>query len=366
MRSLETFCGASGLCRISNSRAARYTLECDEAVERCGGWPSIMKRLFEASVIIATLIGAATRWLPSTVAAQQPTGQVFRSETELVTVAATVQDRRGRAITALTQADFTLTEDNQPQEIALFTQDAETPMSIVLLVDVSGSMIDKLDNVEDALRHFAAAARSDDEIALIEFSTYVDILVPFGAPRDPLTRAFTHLTARGGTALYDAVIEGLHHLARGGQRKKVLLLLTDGNDNSSRASRSDAVKAVTRSEALVYALGLGHGERGSFGHDVFALGEDTVDIRVLKALVEPAGGRAELIENPHRKGVDLIDQTIADFARELRQQYTLGYYPIRPWRDDEVRRIKVSTRNGEYVVRARTAYRRDTEPSAKP
>lgn len=219
-------------------------------------------------------------------------------------------------------------------------------------------MVDKLDNVEDALHHLIASAR-DNEIALIEFSSSIDKVSKFGADRSRLTRSIRNLEARGGTALYDAVIEGLGELATGKYRKKVLLLLTDGNDTDSRADRGDAVKAVIRSEALVYALGLGHGERGSFGHDLFGTGEDSVDVRALRALAEPSGGRAELIENPHRKGVDLIDQTLTDFERELREQYTLAYYPTPTPKDDEVRRVRVTTRTGDYVVRARTSYRRD-------
>ena len=277
---------------------------------------------------------------------------MFRSATELITVSATVQDRQGRAVADLRQQDFTLTEDDRLQEIAVFARDTDTPLSVELVVDVSGSMADKLENVEDALRHFTRVMRSDDEIGLIEFNSVVGSVVPLDAPRERLTRAFDRLRADGGTALFDAVIQGLETLRDARHRKRVLLLLTDGNDTASRASQRDAVTAVIRSEALVYVLGLGHGRRGSFGH-----ADDTVDIGTLRALAQPSGGRAELIENPHSGGVDRVDETVGGFSRELREQYTLGYYP-QPGAGEngKTRRLRVTLRNPDYVVRARTAY----------
>lgn len=293
-------------------------------------------------------------------------GLLFRSQTELVTVSATVADRQGRPVADLQKEDFLVTEDGQRVDIAFFERDTDTPTSAVLLVDVSGSMVDKIDDVEDALRHFVAFARESDEIALVEFNTFADLVVPFGVPQARLIRALGNLRAEGGTALYDATIVGLQHLDRGTHRKKVLLLLTDGDDTNSRAGRSEAVAAATRSEALVYALGIGHGAQGSFGHGAFGLSRDSVDIRTLRALAEPTGGRAELIEQAHRQGVDLVDRTIADFTRELREQYSLGYYPARPVPDGQIRRIKVTTPARDYTVRSRTGYRRDSAAATRP
>ena len=215
--------------------------------------------------------------------------------------------------------------------------------------------------MQDALRHFVAAAGESDEMALVAFDSLVDVIVPFGAPRDRVLRALATLDVEGGTALYDATIVGLQHLAKGTNRKKVLLLLTDGNDTDSRAGRNQAVAAATRSEALVYALGIGHGDRGSFGHAsgghiTFGLSADSVDIRTLRALAEPTGGRAESIEQPHRQGVDLVEQTLSEFLRELRQQYSIGYYPLRP-ADGQIRRIKVTTPGHDFAVRSRTGRR---------
>lgn len=308
---------------------------------------SVVKSVLAAAVATSQLV------VPTT--SQDPSRPVFRGEANLVTVWATVSDRRGRLIDGLRKEDFVLSDDDQPQDIALFTQDTDTPLSVVLVVDVSGSMVDKLENVEDALRHFIAASRPDDEIALLEFSTRVDTVVRFGDPRERVKRELSRLEAQGGTALYDGAIAALDELRRATNRKQVMILLTDGNDNRSRASRKDAMQAMTHAEALVYALGMGHGQSGSFGHVLNS--DDTVDLGVLKSLAEPTGGRAELIENAHRGGVDLVDSTIGGFERELRQQYTLGYYPTAHTGGNAVHRIHVSLAgNSEYTVRARTEY----------
>jgi Ca-activated chloride channel family protein len=322
----------------------------------------IMIRVTLRTLLATVVTGAmAAAQVPEN---QQVPDAVFRSQTELVTVTATVTDRQGRPVTHLRKEDFTVAEDNVPQEIAFFAHDMDTPISVVVLVDVSGSMVDKMDDVRDALQHFIAGLREEDEIALIEFSTGVDVTVPFGSPRSRLTRGLNRLFPSGGTALYDATIDALDEFAKATHRKKVLLLVTDGNDTDSRASRRDAVTAATRSEALVYALGIGHGARGSFGHGasghgVLGMQRDTVDIGVLRALAEPSGGRAELIEEAHRRGVDLLDQAITEFGRELRQQYSIGYYPSRPAGASETRRIRVTTTSRDYTVRSRTGLRRD-------
>jgi Ca-activated chloride channel family protein len=173
------------------------------------------------------------------------------------------------------------------------------------------------------------------------------------------------LQASGGTALYDAVIEGIEHARRGRHRKKALILITDGNDTASERDEGDAVDMVRRSEVLVYALGIGHGERGSFGHGLFgsAFGHsDAVDMRTLRRLADPTGGRAYELDNPHRGGVDRIDQTVIDIARELRVQYTVGYYPTNRRKDGKFRRLTIEAIRPGLTVRARSGYWAPREP----
>lgn len=303
--------------------------------------------------------------LGATLAAQQ-SPPVFRAETEAVLITATVVDREGRAVTDLRQEELRLFEDDVPQQIAQFHSDAETSVSAVLVVDTSGSMVDKLDDVEDALRHFLDLVRTDDQVTMIQFSNFVDVVATADEDRSRLRRSMGRLSAAGGTALYDAIIEGLDHARRGRHRKKALIVITDGNDTSSTKREGDAVDAVRKSEVLVYALGIGHGERGSFGHDLFGgrVGtRDAVDIRTLRRLVEPTGGRAYELEDAHRGGVDQIDRSVVEIARELRVQYTLGYYPAKTRKDGKFRRLRVETTRPGLTVRARSGYWAPREPS---
>ena len=310
-----------------------------------------MRSAIPPAVLSFLVIGA-------TLTAQQ-TPPVFRTETEAVLVTATVVDRDGRAVTDLRREELRLLEDNAPQEIAQFHTDAETLLSAVLVVDTSGSMVDKLDDVEVALRHFLDLARTDDELTMLRFSNFVDVAATADEGRYRLRREIGRLVASVGTSLYDAVVEGLEHARRGRHRKKALIVITDGNDTASNRDEGDAIDAVRRSEVLVYALGIGHGERGSFGHDVFGgrFGHpDKVDIRTLRRLAEQSGGRAYELDEAHRGGVDQIDKAVIDIARELRVQYTIGYYPTNTRKDGKFRRLKLETTRPGLTVRARSGY----------
>lgn len=280
----------------------------------------------------------------------------FRAETDLVMVTATVLGRDGRTATNLAQTDFAVREDGAPQEIAFFVLDDRTPLSLVVLVDTSGSMSDKLGDVQDALQHLVGTLKPEDEVALLEFSGRVRTAADFGSSPDALRRAIRRLSPNGGTALFDAIVEGVDALARGRHRKKALVVITDGNDTASHAGLRDVVEALNSSETTVYCLGIGHGARGSFGH-AFLDGADTVDIKTLRAIAEPSGGRAELLENAHRGKVDLVDAAVLAMTAELTRQYTLGYYPTRAATDGTYRRVEVTTRDPQLTVRARRGYR---------
>lgn len=298
----------------------------------------------------------AALWLVSVVMAVHAHvgAQVFRSTTDLINVTAAVVDRNGAPATGLKKEDFIVLEDGVPQDVAFFSAE-ELPASVALVVDTSGSMVDKIDDVRDALAHFVDRMKPEDEVSLLRFSTDVEVLVRPGDSRDTVRRAIGYLRPSGGTALLDAVAVGLSELRQARYSKRALLLITDGNDNQSRLRERDAIALVTKSEVLLYALGIGHSERGSFGHDVF--GEaDRVDGRLLEHLANPTGGRSYVLEEAHRRGVDLIDRTVQQIADELRQQYSLGYYPTNPNKDGTFRRIDVKVRPAGYRVRAKTGY----------
>lgn len=306
--------------------------------------------------IVGLIAGA---WLVAT-----PAAQIFRSTTELVNVAATVVDKDGRAVTGLGKEDFALSEDGKAQDIAFLRFDSDTPVSLALVVDTSGSMVDKMDDVQDALRHFIERLRPDDDVFLLRFNDGVE-LVAEPDDRGQLVRRLERLYPGGGTALFDGAAEGASVVQRGRHPKRVVVVVTDGNDTDSRMSRKDAVNAITRSETLLYAVGVGHSERGSFGHvsiGPFRLGhggaqfDDRVDAGTLKDLADPTGGRSYVLEQAHKGGQDLIGDAVQEIARELREQYTIGYYPTNTERDGKFRRISLETRDRSLKVRARRGY----------
>ena len=178
----------------------------------------------------------------------------------------------------------------------------------------------------------------------------------FSADRRLLTHAVGRLRPGGSTALYDAIVRGLQKIQKGQHSKKALLIVTDGNDTSSQISFQQAVETARQSEVLIYCLGIGHGEHGSFGH-LGGIDKDTVDADVLLAFSDSTGGRTFLLQGPHhKKGVDQIDQACQSVVAELRKQYTLGYYPQNKTKGGKYRRIQVKVKDGKFKVRARDGY----------
>jgi VWFA-related protein len=284
-------------------------------------------------------------------------GDVIRVDADLVTLTATVTDSRGRYVASLKQSDFSIYEDGVKQDVAYFNTGDRLPVSLGILFDTSGSMVDKIDGVSDAVEHFVKSVSSGDEIFLVQFSEDAELIQDFTDDRRRILRAVEHLEPQGSTALYDAVVLGLQRVVQGKHRKRGLLLLTDGNDTSSSA-KFDAVVALARkSEVIIYALGIGHGERGSFGHDPQgSQTKDTVDMRVLRAFAEPTGGTAYFLENAHEGGRDRVDEAATEVANELKQQYTLGYRPTNRRRDGEFRQIKVELPDKSLRVRTKRGY----------
>lgn len=283
-------------------------------------------------------------------------GPILKVDVSLVTLTATVLDGVGRAHPGLKKDDFVVYEDGIPQEIAVFSNAEDIPVSLGIVFDTSGSMSDKIDEVGDAVIHLISLVNPEDEIFVMRFSTDVSLVQNFTSDRRRLQRAVKDLQARGSTALYDAVVEGLQVTRNGKHQRKALLVITDGNDTSSKMRLKETVDLAVRSEVPIYNLGIGHGERGSFGHlpDLF---KDTVDVDALLALSDATGGKTFVLQGPHQKnGVDQIDRACLEVAAELRQQYTLGYYPLRGRTDGNYRRIQVEVPKGTFKVRTRDGY----------
>jgi VWFA-related protein len=191
---------------------------------------------------------------------QQKKEQSSAGREAMVTI--TVTDREGSYITGLRKDDLRLSENGVPQEILSLTPDQYTPMSIGILLDTSGSMIDKLAEAEDGLRHFVNTLQPEDDVFLFEFNKTPRLVQDFTSDRAALIQALGTLRANGTTALYDVAAAATRKIRNGRHRKKVLLLITDGNDTASRLSLGQVMELAKRSDVLIYSLGIGHGERG--------------------------------------------------------------------------------------------------------
>lgn len=300
---------------------------------------------------LAVVLWALVLTVPVT-GAQSP-GPLFRSGTELVRITATVANTRGEPVMDLGQAEFVLTDNGAPQEIALFAQDAATHVSVLMLLDASGSMDETFPSVRDGLKTFVTGIRDDDQLGLMTFADQVQLVTPLDGSREALMHAMSGLRSGGRTALYDGIVQGLRLLQQARHHKRVLMLLTDGNDTKGDVDRGDAVAAFERSDAMVYGIGLGHGSPGSF-LSLFDRGR----MRVMRSFAGASGGRAELVPNPGGRHGAMVSEMIAAYGRELHQQYTLGYYPSTRGQGREKHEVRVEVKRPGMIVRARSVYRR--------
>ena len=181
-------------------------------------------------------------------------------DVSLVNVVATVTDDRGRYVPDLTAKDFTLEEDGQVLPVSHLSYSDDTPISLGIVLDTSGSMERKIGTATSAVERFIRTIHKDDDIFLMTFSEFVTLAQDFTSDRTKLNSALRRVRVQGGTALYDALTESLRHLKQGTHEKKAILLLTDGVDESSLRSLMETESAVRESEYMVYCLGISPSE----------------------------------------------------------------------------------------------------------
>jgi len=324
---------------------------------------------------------------PAPKPADQDDGFRFKSGVELINVTATVSDSSGRFVPGLRKEDFVVYEDDQPQQVTHFSAE-RVPVSLGVVLDTSGSMAGaKIDAAQSALDRFLYdLLGKQDEIFLYRFSNYPVLLQGWTTDRQLLTRALGRLTPNGGTAMYDAVAEAIPLAAQGQNRKKALLVISDGNDTASRADVREIKQQIRQSEVLVYAIGIdgeseptirraplppprfpfpfpfppGRGRGGwpptgtpggtSGGGLPRGRDDDRVNVAALRDMTDDSGGRTEII----RDARDLNPATVG-IADELSKQYYLGY-PSSEKKDGRWHSIRVDVKNQAYRVRARRGY----------
>jgi Ca-activated chloride channel homolog len=283
-----------------------------------------------------------------------PSGQggnyAIQRDVNLVVLHASVVNERGQFVPGLKEDAFRVLEDKAEQKIAVFRQE-DVPVSLGLVIDNSGSMREKRLQVNAAALTFVKTSNPQDEAFVVNFNDdyYLDTVHDFTNDITEMKDALERIDARGSTALYDAVIGSLDHLKKGAKDKKVLLVVTDGVDNASRRTLENAVQEAQRSDALIYAIGLFSDE--DLKHNRSEMKKAR---RALTEMANATGGLAFFPEN-----VSDTESICAQIARDIRNQYTLAYYPTNTARDGTFRAVQVEIaqqRGSKLSVRTRAGY----------
>jgi Ca-activated chloride channel homolog len=283
------------------------------------------------------VIAIASSWTLGVVA-QQP---AFHAEIRLVVVHATVRNARGEFVTSLERNAFTVYENGKRQPIMLFRRD-DTPVSLGLLIDNSGSMRNLRPRVEAAALALARASNPQDEIFVLNFNDKARIDVPFTSDVHVLEGGIGRVDSIGGTAMRDAIDMAQTYLdAHAARDRKVLLVITDGIDNASVMSRDRIERQAEQRDTVIFAVGLfGNAERVKQGR------------HELDQLVDRTGGMAS-----YPSDIDEIDAVALAIARQIRNQYTIAYAPLNQKLDGTYRAIRVAASGPERLsVRTRAGY----------
>ena len=270
----------------------------------------------------------------------QDQDDVVRVDTDLVVLNATVLDKDGKFVPRLKRADFQILEDGVEQKVVSFSAE-ETPFAAAILLDTSGSMETRLTLGRSAAIRFLDGLREEDVAAVYNFDSKVEQMQDFSPGRDLPARAFG-LHTKMMTALNDAVLRAADDLAKRTEKRRAIVVLSDGGENYSRASADKALDHALQAGATIYAVNMQ--ETGP--------GRDILGTSILKNLAEKSGGR--YVASPG--GQELRD-SFAAIAEELGHQYTLAYRPINRARDGRWRAIQVKPGRADITIRTRKGYR---------
>jgi Ca-activated chloride channel family protein len=281
----------------------------------------------------------------------KPKGQPFtlKRDVDLVRMQVTVLDKKGNFVPELKEQNFRVWENGVPQKIAAFTGE-DVPVGVGLVIDNSASMKSKRLRVNAAALDFVKSSNPQDQVFVVNFNDefYLDMDTDFTNDQSVLRAALERIDSRGGTALYDAILGSIHHLRKSVRDKKVLLVVTDGEDNSSQHSLDQTVEMAAKSNVVIYAVGL------------FTKGDDSrEEIRegkkALKALTQATGGEVYF-----PSAVDDVNRICTRIAEDIRDQYTIGYYPTDTAKDGTFRQVKVELVGvkglGKLTLRTRPGY----------
>jgi Ca-activated chloride channel family protein len=259
-------------------------------------------------------------------------------DVDVIQVTAVVTDGAGRFVTGLEASDFRVYEDDKPQRLTTF-QVENIPLELVAAVDVSSSMTEALPAVKRHATRFLSQLRDSDQVTVLGFNDSIFTLARRSTDRAARERAVGRLAPFGGTALYDVIIHAFDLLGRQAGRRS-LLVFSDGEDQSSRASMQAVVQRAEASDATVYMIGQGRALRAP------ALQQ------LMRQLAQGSGGRAFFSDNDTR-----LQAIFEEIVEDLRHQYLLAYPAPDHARDGDWHRIRVEVPGKDYAVRARLGYR---------
>lgn len=339
-----------------------------------------------AVVLAMAALGAVV-----SIAAQSQEGFRFKSGVDLVNVNATVTNEDGRFVPGLRREDFSVFEDGRLQEVSQFSAE-RVPVSLGILLDASGSMTpDKMSAAREAIdRLIYDLLDRDDELFFVEFATRPTMTQGWTRDRQLISRAVKNVDAVGGTAMYDAIAAAIPTAQAGTNRKKALLVISDGNDTNSSIAAGELRQRIRESDVLVYALGIdgtrqqrrldpvrppaqplpipfpfpggrrpeprfppiggGAGGSGGGGTTWGSAPGDRVNADAMRLITDDTGGRTEIV-----RGSDGLGPATARLADELSKQYYLGYVSTAE-RDGKWHSIRVEVRDRRLTVRARRGY----------
>jgi len=277
---------------------------------------------------------------------------VMHKSVEEVALHATVIDEKDHLITNLDRSAFSVAEDGVPQTITSFRHE-DIPVAMAIVIDNSGSMREKREKVNQACLNLVRSSNAQDEVIIVNFNDEEFLDQDFTSDIGKLREALEKYDARGGTALYDAIDAAAEHLKRNARRdKKVIFVVTDGEDNASRDTLEQAVQSLQEDGGpTVYAIGLLGGEKERRAR------------RALQILAQKTGGIAFF-----PKTLDEVDQISKTVAHDIRNQYSIGYKPTNAKASGGYRVIRVEARASGYrklSVRTKSGYYVTDKPAEK-
>jgi Ca-activated chloride channel family protein len=300
------------------------------------------------AVLLAALAAAQTP--PPTV---QDDSATFKLDTQLVPLYVSVVDKNGKMVTNIPQSAFKVFENNVEQTLKIFNRE-DVPVSMGIIIDNSGSMREKRPKVAAAALELIKASNPQDEVFIVDFNDVAYLDAPFTNNIKKLEQVLDKIDTRGGTAMRDAISMSIDYAkSEGKKQKKVLLVITDGNDNTSNETLEQLVRKARQSEVLIYCIGLLNDEEPREGRAAK---------HALKVLAEASGGL-----DYYPKTLSEVENITPQIAHEIRNQYILAYSPTNTALDGSFRAIKVTVNApGHPTVRVRNGYYANAAPPPKP